>query len=55
MKPAKLNRAWHEKHRMPIRATLAQRIAWHLEHRKHCACRPIPAKLAAVMKARGLL
>jgi hypothetical protein len=55
MKPPKLNKAWHEKHRMPPRATMEQRIAWHLEHRKHCGCRPIPAKLAATMHAKGLL
>jgi hypothetical protein len=55
MKPAKLNREWHEKHRMPQKATLEQRIQWHLLHRRHCSCRPIPPKLAKVMQARGLL
>ena len=34
-------------------ATLAERIAWHLEHQKECACRPIPAKLLAQMPAAG--
>jgi hypothetical protein len=55
MNPPKLNRAWHAKHRMPAKATLDQRIQWHLDHREHCGCRPIPAKLAAAMKRRGLL
>jgi hypothetical protein len=55
MKRPKLNKTWHSKHKMPARATLAQRIRWHLEHRKHCGCRSIPEKLAAVMKTRGLL
>jgi hypothetical protein len=55
MKPLKLNKAWHEKHKMPANATLEQRIRWHLAHRKHCACRPVPSKLADVMRARGLL
>jgi hypothetical protein len=55
MKPPKLNKAWHEKHKMPKKATLEQRIRWHLAHRKHCACRPIPSKLADEMCARGLL
>jgi hypothetical protein len=54
-KPPKLNKAWHEKHRMPPRATLEQRIRWHLQHRRHCSCRPIPPKLAAAMEAKGLL
>jgi hypothetical protein len=55
MAPPNLNRAWHEKHRMPANATLDQRIRWHLAHRRECGCRPIPARLAATMKARGLL
>lgn len=24
---------------------IEDRIKWHLEHRKNCACRPIPRKL----------
>jgi len=55
MKRPTLNRAWHRTHRMPANATLEQRMQWHLAHRKHCGCRPIPAKLAAAMKAKGLL
>jgi hypothetical protein len=55
MKPPKLNKVWHEKHRMPPGATLDQRIRWQREHRKNCSCRPIPSKLAQTMKARGLL
>jgi len=55
MKPAKLNRAWHEQHKMPANATLEQCIRWHLEHQKQCGCRPIPPKLAEAMRERGLL
>ena len=51
----KLNKAWHAKHKMPAKATLEQRMRWHLNHRKHCGCRPIPKKLATSMKAKGLL
>jgi hypothetical protein len=54
MKPTKLNKSWHDKHRMPTNATLEQRIQWHLQHREHCDCRPIPAKLAEIMKVRGI-
>ncbi|HEY1861010.1 MAG TPA: hypothetical protein VGG61_11680 [Gemmataceae bacterium] len=50
-----LNKAWHEKHRMPANATGEQRMQWHLARRKHCCCRPIPAKLAEAMRAKGLL
>jgi hypothetical protein len=46
-----MNATWHQSHVMPPRATLAQRIAWHRQHQKHCACRPIPAKLAAQMES----
>ena len=55
MKRLRLNKDWHAKHRMPAKATLEMRIKWHLAHRKHCACRPIPAKLAEAMKGRGLI
>jgi hypothetical protein len=55
MQPSKLNKAWHERHRMPANATLEQRVGRHLEHRKYCRCPPIPAKLAETMKASGLL
>ena len=41
----KINKEWHEQHKMPVNATLAQRIEWHMEHAKHCQCRPIPEKL----------
>jgi hypothetical protein len=51
---SRLNAAWHARHVMPKNPTEEQRIAWHVEHAKHCACRPIPPKLAAAMKARGL-
>jgi hypothetical protein len=55
MKPPSLNRAWHRKNTMPANATTDERIRWHLAHRKHCGCRPIPARLAETMKARGLI
>lgn len=40
-----VNAEWHGAHPMPKNPTLEQRLEWHLEHQKHCACRPIPAKL----------
>ena len=42
---SKLNKEWHLAHPMPKNATMAQRIAWHLEHQQHCRCRDIPEKL----------
>lgn len=50
----KLNKAWHMKHPMPPNATVEQRVKWHSDHVKHCACRPIPGKLLEQMKAKGL-
>lgn len=50
----KLNRSWHLKHAMPPKATFEQRVKWHLEHVKHCACRPIPAKLLEQMREKGI-
>jgi len=50
----RLNAAWHKANRMPARATLEQRVAWHVEHYRHCACREIPPKLAEQMKQLGV-
>jgi hypothetical protein len=50
----KFNKEWHLSHPMPRNATFEQRAAWHLEHRKNCSCRPIPAKLAKEMKKSGI-
>ena len=40
-----LNKSWHQNNRMPAKATLEQRIKWHREHQKHCACREVPKSL----------
>ncbi|MEI9910956.1 MAG: hypothetical protein WDO71_15560 [Bacteroidota bacterium] len=50
----KINGPWHKNHIMPKNATFEQRMKWHLAHQKHCACRPIPQKLAEEMKKKGL-
>jgi uncharacterized protein YdhG (YjbR/CyaY superfamily) len=44
-----MNADWHRKHALPQGAGLDERIAWHREHQKRCACRPIPARLRAAM------
>ncbi len=53
MKESKVNRDWHREHRMPINATMEQRVEWHVEHGKCCGCRPIPAKVAEEMEKMG--
>jgi len=45
--------AWHDAHRMPPRATLDQRVDWHLAHATACACRPMPSTVVAELKRRG--
>ncbi|MBS1600875.1 MAG: hypothetical protein JST75_21825 [Bacteroidetes bacterium] len=50
----KLNKEWHLAHPMPKNPTLDQRIAWHVEHQKNCACRKITGKLKAEMQKRKI-
>lgn len=47
-----MNRQWHSTHPMPAKAALEQRIHWHREHQKECACRGVPQSLAAYVKPR---
>jgi hypothetical protein len=46
---------WHAAHPMPANASLDQRVNWHVAHRAHCACRPMPATVVAELKRRGQL
>lgn len=46
-----MNTEWHAKHPLRRGAPEAERIAWHLEHQRRCACRPIPKSLAARISA----
>ena len=51
---AKINREWHEAHRMPKNASEDERIAWHIDHAKNCGCRKIEGKLAELLQRRGI-
>jgi hypothetical protein len=42
-----MNKPWHAQNKMPPKPTLEQRIQWHREHQKHCACRETPKSLSA--------
>ena len=44
-----MNAEWHRLNVMPKNATEAERLAWHSEHARYCACRPIPASLKRLM------
>jgi predicted DNA-binding protein (MmcQ/YjbR family) len=54
MSAEKLNKAWHEKNRMPDRPTMKERIKWHLDHVGNCGCRPIPNRVLEEIKKQGI-
>ena len=47
-----MNREWHKQHKMPAAATVKQRIEWHLDHTKNCACRPFPKGLLSELSEK---
>ena len=49
-----MNARWHAAHVMPKRATLAERVRWHLAHAKQCGCRAMPATIVAELRRRGV-
>ena len=54
MSVEKINKAWHEKNRMPDRPTMKERIKWHLDHVKNCGCRPIPNTVLEEIRKQGI-
>jgi hypothetical protein len=48
-----INATWHKQHPMPARATLDQRVRWHIAHAKACGCREIPATVLKELRRRG--
>lgn len=48
-----INKEWHLRNKMPENATPGQRLRWHVEHEKHCACRKMTEKMRVEMKKRG--
>ena len=48
----KINAEWHAKHKMPKNATLNQRVKWHMEHARHCSCRPLEGEVLEEIKRR---
>jgi hypothetical protein len=47
-----MNKLWHDKNKMPAKATLEQRINWHKQHQEHCACREAPKDLLKYFKLK---
>lgn len=50
----RINPEWHKAHVMPKNATEEQRIAWHVEHAKHCGCREITSGVAELFRKHGV-
>jgi hypothetical protein len=46
----KINKLWHETNKLHKNSTLEDRIKWHTEHAKQCACRPIPKSFLVRIK-----
>lgn len=49
-----MNGSWHQLHKMPAKATLEQRLRWHLEHAERCGCRAVPGSVLEEMRKRGI-
>lgn len=47
-------RQWHLAHRLGSRASLDDRVAWHVEHARHCRCREMPEPIRQEIERRGL-
>jgi len=50
----KINGDWHMAHPMPKNPSMDERIAWHIEHLKNCACRELTPLLKAEFKKRRI-
>ncbi len=55
MAVGKTNKEWHLAHKMPRNPSEDERLTWHLEHAKSCACREIPPDMVELAVRRGLM
>lgn len=49
-----LNREWHLMHKLDRKASLEERLTWHLKHAANCDCREMPLSIRRELEARGL-
>lgn len=49
-----LNREWHLMHKLDRKASLEERLTWHLKHAANCSCREMPLSIRRELEARGL-
>jgi hypothetical protein len=52
MTEIKINKERHLANKMPVKATLDQKIKRHIEHVSHCKCRPMPDKIKKEIEKR---
>ncbi|RYE43910.1 MAG: hypothetical protein EOP21_07430 [Hyphomicrobiales bacterium] len=49
----KINRQWHEAHKLPRNASMEERLNWHVMHAENCGCREMPDSIRRELEARG--
>lgn len=49
-----VNREWHLTHKLGRKASLEERLAWHVQHVANCDCRQMPPSIRRELEARGL-
>jgi hypothetical protein len=48
------SRQWHLTHKMPVKPSLEERIAWHVEHAWNCDCRAMPERILKEVQKRKI-
>lgn len=51
----KINKEWHEAHRLPRNATFEERLESHRDHAENCNCRESPEHIKRELEKRGML
>ena len=50
----KINEEWHNKNKLKMPSTIAQRVEWHEKHLTNCRCRKdVPPTILAELKKQG--
>jgi hypothetical protein len=48
-----INKDWHLNNKMPKNPTAKERLIWHMEHSKNCACRKLTSKQLQELKDKA--
>lgn len=49
-----INAEWHSKNKLPKNPALDQSVKWHIEHARHCSCRPLDGEILEELKKRNM-